>query len=51
LAEKELGFAPSVTFAEGLADTIDWYVANKQWWERIKSGAYREYYKKMYDGR
>ena len=51
LAEKELGFEPSVTFAEGLASTIDWYVANRTWWERIKSGAYRDYYRKMYDGR
>lgn len=51
LAEDELGFAPSVTFAEGLADTVDWYVASRTWWEHIKSGAYREYYRKMYDGR
>jgi len=51
LAEKELGFEPSVTFSEGLASTIDWYVANRNWWEHIKSGAYREYYRTMYDGR
>ncbi len=34
---KELGFKPSVTFKEGLAKTIDWYLNNKDWLERIGS--------------
>lgn len=38
----------TVSFAEGMKDTIEWYLANKEWWRRVKSGAYREYYKKHY---
>ena len=37
----ELGWRPSETFATGLAATVDWYLANRPWWERIRSGAYR----------
>jgi dTDP-glucose 4,6-dehydratase len=47
----ELGWAPSVTFAEGLAHTVDWYLANRSWWEKIRSGEYRDYYARMYGGR
>ncbi|MBE0565736.1 MAG: dTDP-glucose 4,6-dehydratase [Krumholzibacteria bacterium] len=47
----ELGWAPSVTFAEGLARTVDWYLANRAWWETICSGAYRDYYARMYGSR
>jgi dTDP-glucose 4,6-dehydratase len=39
---KELGWKPSVTFEEGLTQTIEWYLNNEQWLERIKSGAYQE---------
>jgi len=39
---KELGFNPSVSFKEGLAKTIDWYLNNKDWLERIGSGEYRK---------
>lgn len=46
---KELGWSPSVTFEEGLSKTIDWFLENKQWLERITSGAYMEYYKKQYN--
>jgi dTDP-glucose 4,6-dehydratase len=46
-----LGYSPSVDFAEGMRETVEWYVANKEWWERIKTGAYLEYYEKMYGGR
>jgi len=45
---KELGWKPSVTFKEGLAKTIDWYLNNKEWLADITSGSYREYYNKMY---
>jgi dTDP-glucose 4,6-dehydratase len=38
----ELGWSPSVTFEEGLEQTIDWYLNNNQWLERIKSGAYQK---------
>ncbi len=37
----ELGWRPAQTFASGLAATVDWYLANRTWWERIQSGAYR----------
>ena len=47
----ELGWAPETMFADGIKKTIDWYLANKQWWERIVSGEYQDYYEKMYGGR
>ncbi|MCX5859998.1 MAG: dTDP-glucose 4,6-dehydratase, partial [Proteobacteria bacterium] len=46
--ERELGWRPRVNFAQGIKDTIDWYVKNKSWWGRIKSGEYQKYYEKMY---
>lgn len=49
--ENELGWSPSVTFEEGLARTIDWYLANEAWIENVRSGAYKEYYEKMYGER
>ncbi|SHI89475.1 dTDP-glucose 4,6-dehydratase [Desulfofundulus thermosubterraneus] len=45
---RELGWEPRHKFEEGLAATVEWYIINRSWWERIKSGAYREYYQKMY---
>jgi len=45
---KELGWKPSVTFEQGLAKTIDWYLENKEWMERIVSGEYEKYYNKQY---
>jgi len=45
---KELGWKPSVTFEEGLSKTIDWYLENTEWMERIVSGEYEEYYQKQY---
>jgi len=44
----ELGWSPSVTFEEGLSNTIDWYLSNSKWLENVTSGAYAEYYKKQY---
>ena len=46
--EKELGWKPSVTFEEGLSQTIDWYFENKDWLENVTSGDYAGYYDKMY---
>ena len=48
---KELGWSPSVTFEEGLALTIDWYLNNKKWLENITSGQYQQYYETMYSNR
>lgn len=45
---KELGWKPSVTFEEGLAKTIDWYLVNQDWLNHVTSGAYQDYYQKMY---
>ena len=45
---KELGWKPSVTFEQGLEKTIDWFLANKEWLSSVTSGAYQEYYNKMY---
>lgn len=47
-AETELGWKPQVTWEDGLARTIAWYQDNQPWVDRIRSGAYREYYKTMY---
>jgi dTDP-glucose 4,6-dehydratase len=47
-ARRELGWRPEVDFAAGIERTMAWYGENRQWWERIKSGAYRDYYQKMY---
>lgn len=49
--EKELGWTPTVRFAEGIQKTIKWYLENKPWWEHILSGAYQDYYQKMYGSR
>ncbi len=48
---NELGFAPLVTFDEGLARTVDWYLTQGRWCDRVTSGAYRDYYRRMYGGR
>ena len=45
---KELGWAPSVTFEEGLAITIDWYLSNAEWLKNVTLGTYQEYYDNMY---
>ncbi len=47
-AETELGWKPATSWRAGLASTIDWYRENRAWVENIRSGEYREYYKKMY---
>ncbi|MRI62403.1 dTDP-glucose 4,6-dehydratase [Ornithobacterium rhinotracheale] len=46
--KDELGWQPSVTFEEGLSQTIDWYLNNQAWLENVVNGEYQEYYKKMY---
>jgi len=48
---SELGWKPSITFEEGLENTVDWYLANSEWVEQITSGAYRAYYENMYQNR
>lgn len=45
---KELGWKPSVTFPEGLAKTIDWYLTNETWLKNVTSGDYQKYYLEQY---
>lgn len=45
---KELGWEPALTFEQGIDQTIDWYLAHRDWVEEITSGSYREYYEKQY---
>jgi dTDP-glucose 4,6-dehydratase len=47
----ELGWTPSITFEEGLGATVDWYLANGEWLDRVTSGAYRSYYEQQYADR
>ncbi|WP_409966556.1 dTDP-glucose 4,6-dehydratase 2 [Mycovorax composti] len=46
---KELGWSPSVTFEEGLSQTIDWFLNNQEWLNHVTSGEYQQYYKKQYN--
>lgn len=48
---KELGWAPSVTFEEGLSETIDWFLQNKAWLNNVTTGAYASYYDHQYENR
>lgn len=48
---NELGWKPKHNFETGIKETIEWYLHNKEWWTRIQSGAYQEYYAKQYGGR
>ena len=45
---EELGWKPSVTFEEGLEQTIDWYLSNTEWLHNVTSGEYAKYYEKQY---
>ncbi|SDG28190.1 dTDP-glucose 4,6-dehydratase [Fontibacillus panacisegetis] len=47
----ELGWKPKHSFETGIKETIAWYLENKDWWTRIQSGAYQEYYAKQYGER
>ncbi len=48
---SELGWLPETKFEDGIQKTIRWYLDNKQWWETIVSGEYRNYYDNMYGNR
>ncbi len=49
--KADLGWYPETTFEVGIVKTIDWYLANKAWMERVTSGAYQQYYVEMYKNR
>jgi dTDP-glucose 4,6-dehydratase len=46
--ERELGWKALETFESGIDKTLEWYLKNEPWWERIISGAYKDYYKEQY---
>jgi dTDP-glucose 4,6-dehydratase len=46
---RQLGWEPKHDFADGIWRTIDWYVENEEWWRKIKSGDYKEYYRQAYN--
>jgi len=48
---KELGWKPSVTFEQGLSETIDWYLQNTEWLKHVTSGEYQKYYDLQYHKR
>ena len=48
---RDLGWLPETKFGDGIGMTIDWYLDNKEWWQNIISGDYRNYYKEMYGNR
>jgi dTDP-glucose 4,6-dehydratase len=49
--KNTLGWEPAITFEQGIQETIQWYLENRSWWERIKTGAYQQYYETMYGNR
>lgn len=48
---NELGWLPETKFEIGIKKTIEWYLNNRDWWEKIISGEYQNYYEKMYGNR
>jgi dTDP-glucose 4,6-dehydratase len=46
---RELSWKPEADFDTGLKLTVDWYLKNKDWWRKIKSGEYQKYYEKQYN--
>ena len=48
--ERELGWRPAMTKEKGMRKTIEWYLDNEQWLDRVTSGAYKDYYRKHYGG-
>ena len=47
----ELGWRPTTAFADGLASTVDWFVANAAWWRAARSGDWDAYYERQYGDR
>ncbi|MFH1228341.1 MAG: dTDP-glucose 4,6-dehydratase [Planctomycetota bacterium] len=46
--KKQLGWQPKYRFEEGIRQTVQWYLKNKSWWQKIKTGEYLKFYKKHY---
>ena len=48
---RALGWAPQVPFEEGLKQTVEWYRTHEDWWRKIKSGEFKEFYRRQYGAR
>jgi dTDP-glucose 4,6-dehydratase len=46
-----LGWEPQISFAQGLEETVQWYLNNQAWWRPLKSGEYLDYYRRQYQER
>ena len=49
--QAELGWLPRTKFDDGIHQTVQWYLDNRQWWEHILAGEYQNYYQAMYGNR
>jgi dTDP-glucose 4,6-dehydratase len=49
--KQDLGWVPSVTFEQGLEQTVDWYLSNEEWLNDVTSGHYAKYYEEQYEKR
>ncbi|HEX4310715.1 MAG TPA: dTDP-glucose 4,6-dehydratase [Acidobacteriaceae bacterium] len=49
--QRELGWKPTLTFEEGLRQTVQWYLNNSAWIENVRTGAYRDWIRKNYEDR
>lgn len=49
--QREFGWSPIPSFADGLEKTVDWYLSNTSWLENVLSGDYEKYYERMYSNR
>jgi dTDP-glucose 4,6-dehydratase len=47
----DLGWRPRTSFEDGLAETVDWFVANEPWWRAARSGDWDAYYERQYGSR
>jgi dTDP-glucose 4,6-dehydratase len=46
--KREFDWSPSVSFEEGIRETVQWYLDHKEWWTRVMTGEYLEYYQRNY---
>ncbi len=49
--QRDLGWTPSLQFEEGLDKTVDWYLQNEEWLQKVTSGDYQDYYTNQYKER